>query len=76
MVAGKGEEREQLRDSVRQIVVTRERTPRSPAWASAWRHTLFRYMDRIEDLNRDEPDTTSMAPSPAPPDPEALTESE
>ena len=36
--------REQMGESVRLIVTARERTPRSPRWASAWRRTLFRYL--------------------------------
>ncbi len=39
--------RQELSDSVRRIVVSRERTPRDPRWAAAWRRTLFRYVDRL-----------------------------
>lgn len=50
--------RDRLHDSIRQIVVTRERTPRSPNWAAAWRRTLLRYVDT---LNRG-------LPEPSPPE--------
>lgn len=39
--------RDRLHDSIRQIVVTRERTPRSPNWALAWRRTLLKYVDQL-----------------------------
>ncbi|MHB0876182.1 MAG: hypothetical protein ACYC5O_09075 [Anaerolineae bacterium] len=44
--------REQMGEAVRSIVVTRERTPRNPRWAAAWRRTLFRYVDELERLKR------------------------
>ncbi|MGI6208388.1 MAG: hypothetical protein ACOYEW_09235 [Anaerolineae bacterium] len=46
--------RHMLKESVRQIVVTRERTPRSPLWAAAWRRTLFRYVGALRDPEADE----------------------
>jgi hypothetical protein len=36
-----------MTESVRQIITTRERTPRDPRWASAWRRTLFRYLAEL-----------------------------
>ncbi|NLT42426.1 MAG: hypothetical protein GXX93_07110 [Anaerolineae bacterium] len=44
---GPDDRTEQLHESIRQIVVTRERTPRSPNWAAAWRRTLLRYVDQL-----------------------------
>lgn len=40
--------RRQMKEAVRQIVVTRERTPRSPRWAAAWRRALLRYVSELE----------------------------
>ena len=45
--------RDRLHDSIRQIVTTRERTPRSPGWAAAWRRTLFRYVAQMQAPSRD-----------------------
>ncbi len=47
--------RDRLHDSIQQIVVTRERTPRSPNWAAAWRRTLLKYVDQ---LNRRSPEAS------------------
>ncbi|NPV08659.1 MAG: hypothetical protein HPY83_11970 [Anaerolineae bacterium] len=37
-----------MKEAVRQIVVTRERTPRGPRWAAAWRRVLLRYVGELE----------------------------
>lgn len=50
--------REQMGEAVQAIVVTRERTPRNPRWAAAWRKTLFRYVGelaRLREREQDEP---------------------
>jgi len=54
--------REQMGEAVQAIVVTRERTPRNPRWAAAWRRTLFRYVDELARLRargREEPSEES-----------------
>lgn len=43
--------RQMLSNSVRDIVTSRERTPRTPQWAIAWRRTLMRYVDEIHRLD-------------------------
>jgi hypothetical protein len=52
---------ELLRDGIRLIVSTRERTPRSPRWAEAWRRTLFRYVRQLEDMAAGESDEAQTA---------------
>ena len=53
-VADPDDREERLHESIRQIVVTRERTPRSPGWAAAWRRTLLRYVDQLQRIRGDE----------------------
>jgi hypothetical protein len=47
------ERQRELREAIRAIVVTRERTPRSPRWAAAWRRNLFRYVEELGRLAGD-----------------------
>jgi len=47
-------ERDRLKFSVKQIVTSRERTPRDPRWHRAWWRTLVRYNRRLSDLRQDE----------------------
>jgi len=44
-------EEEALQEGVRRIVVSRERTPRSPNWQRAWWRTLQRYNARLSRLH-------------------------
>ena len=44
------ERRRELKEAIRAIVVTRERTPRNPRWAEAWRRNLFRYVRELQRL--------------------------
>jgi hypothetical protein len=39
-----------LREGVKRIVVSRERTPRSPQWQRSWWRTLVRYNRRLTEL--------------------------
>ncbi|MCC7353830.1 MAG: DUF1992 domain-containing protein [Anaerolineae bacterium] len=48
----KPNEEKHLADGVRQIVSTRERTPRSPRWDAAWKRTLFRFNERLRELRK------------------------
>ena len=43
---GEASEMERLEEGVKQIVSSRERTPRSPRWHRAWWRTLVRYNRR------------------------------
>jgi hypothetical protein len=45
------ERQQELREAIKAIVVTRERTPRSPRWAAAWRRSLFRYVEELNSLS-------------------------
>jgi len=40
--------RNALSDALRLIVTSRERTPRSPRWALAWKRALFRYASELQ----------------------------
>jgi len=54
---GEGEyttEEERLEQGVKQIVTSRERTPRAPRWHRAWWRTLVRYNRRLSDLRENE----------------------
>jgi hypothetical protein len=53
-----------LRESVKRIVVTRERTPRGPAWQRTWWRTLVRYNRRLAQLREEE----ERRPDPGPDD--------
>ena len=54
-------ERERLEHGVRQIVTSRERTPRDPRWHRAWWRTLLRYNRRLADLHQQERETDTQA---------------
>jgi hypothetical protein len=45
------QEEQALQEGVKQIVVTRERTPRNPRWQRAWWRTLQRYTTRLNELH-------------------------
>jgi len=53
--------RGQLRDSVRLIVASRERTPRNPRWSLAWRRTLFRYIGQLQLLEKERLETNDAS---------------
>jgi hypothetical protein len=46
-------EKEVLQEGVKRIVVSRERTPRSPGWQRAWWRVLQRYHARLARLRGD-----------------------
>ena len=46
------EEIARLEAGVRQIVTTRERTPRAPQWSRAWWRTLVKYNRQLARLRR------------------------
>ncbi len=48
-------EEELLEEGIRKIVISRERTPRSPQWSRAWWRTLVRYSARLTELRRHAP---------------------
>jgi hypothetical protein len=50
------QEEESLREGVRRIVTSRERTPRDPRWQRAWWETLLRYNRRLTRLRQERHD--------------------
>jgi len=58
------QEEQVLQEGVKQIVVTRERTPRNPRWQRAWWRTLQRYNTRLSELREQAgPSADAGAPS-------------